>query len=325
MAVYQAADLSRQSEAASDFDFQGHMGARGLIPENTLPSFAKALSLGVATLELDVGVTKDGVVVVSQGPRLHPALARGPDGKWLAGAGPAIRSLTFAELKAYDVGRLNPKHEYSGPLSHQEPLDGTRIPSLAEVIALTRKAGNDKVWFNVEIKLSPVEPHLALEPEAFADALLAVLRKEGVANRASIQSFDWRVLQYVQRVAPDIPTVYLSAQQDWLDNIQKGQPGPSAWTAGFDVDDHGGSVPRLIKAAGGKIWSPDHTQVDAAQLREAHDLGIEVVVWVVNDPTKMSALIDLGVDGIISDYPDRLRRVLKEKGVALPAPTPVEP
>jgi len=126
-------------------------------------------------------------------------------------------------------------------------------------------------------------------------------------------------------VAPAITTAYLSAQQKWLDNIEKARPGASSWTAGFDVDAFGGSLPRLVKAAGGRVWSPFHKEVDAAQLEEAHRLGLRVVVWTVNEAERMGALIDLGVDGIISDYPDRLRRVLAEKGRPLPAPTPVEP
>lgn len=325
LAAHQSMAGGAPTREACAFDLQGHRGARGLMPENTLPGFAKALSIGVTTLELDVGVTRDGVVVVGHDMRLNPAIVREPDGKWLAGEGPRLRSLTFAELGVYDVGRLNPDHRYARRFAHQEPVDGARIPSLAEVIALTRKAGNDKVRFNVETKLSPTEPELTLEPEAFAGAVLDVLREEGVLRRASIQSFDWRALRHVQRIAPGIPTVYLSAQQRWLDNIQKGRPGPSAWTAGLDVDDYGGSVPRLVKTAGGGVWSPYYKEVDGALLREAHDLGLEVVVWTVNDPLKMGALIDLGVDGIITDYPDRLRRVLAQKGCDLPTPTPVGP
>ncbi len=313
------------SSAANAFDLQGHRGARGLMPENTLPAFARALSLGVPTLELDVGVTRDGVVVVAHDRRLNPAITRGPDKSWLAAPGPALSELSRAELGAYDVGRIDPASRYAERFPDQAPVDGAEIPSLAEVIALAGKAGNDRVRFNVETKLSPAEPELTLEPEPFVRALLEVLYQEGVMDRTTIQSFDWRPLRHVQTLAPEIPTAYLTAQQRWLDNIQNGQPGPSDWTAGLDVDDFGGSIPRLVAAAGGRIWSPYHKEVDAAQLDEAHGLGLEVVVWTVNDPARMRALIDLGVDGIITDYPGRLRRVLDENGLPLPPPTPVEP
>jgi glycerophosphoryl diester phosphodiesterase len=311
--------------AMAEFDLQGHRGARGLMPENTLPAFAYALSLGVTTLELDVAVSADGVVVVSHDTRLNPALTRGADGAWLGTRGPVISSLTYAQLKAYDVGRLNPANRYARRFATQTAVDRTRIPTLAAVFALVRRAGNETVRFNIETKLKPTEPELTPAPDAFVRSVLDVIRREKMTSRVAVQSFDWRTLQAVQRQAPEIPTVYLSAQQRWLDNIHRGQPGPSPWTAGFDVDDHAGSVARVIKAAGGAIWSPYHKEVDAAQLREARALGLKVVVWTVNKPTRMDVLLDLGVDGIISDYPDRLRTVMARRGMPLPKPTPVSP
>jgi glycerophosphoryl diester phosphodiesterase len=317
--------LSLLASVVNAFDLQGHRGARGLAPENTLSGFAAALSLGVTTLEFDVGVTADGVVVVSHDRRLNPAIVRDADGSWLPDWGPALRELSRAELETFDVGRLNPANRYAARFPDQTPDDGARVPSLAEVIALTRKAGNDRVRFNMEPKLSPLRPDEALEPEAFARAVLDVLESEGVLHRATIQSFDWRTLRHVQRLAPAVPTAYLTAQQSWMDNVQKGRPGASPWTAGLDVDAHQGSIPRLVAAAGGKIWSPYHKEVDKSQLDEAHSLGLAVIVWTVDSPEDMRALIDLGVDGIITDYPDRLRRVLDEKGIPLPPATPVQP
>ena len=146
-----------------------------------------------------------------------------------------------------------------------------------------------------------------------------------MTDRVIIQSFDWRTLQEVQRRAPAVEISYLSAQQNWRDNLRKGEAGPSPWTAGFDLDDFGGSVPRLVKAAGGRVWSPYHREVDATQVEEAHDLGLVVKVWTLNEEVRMEALVDMGVDGIITDYPDHLRRVLEERGMKVPTPTPVQP
>lgn len=310
---------------AEGFDLQGHRGARGLAPENTLAAFAKALSVGVTTLEMDVGVSADGVVVVAHDLRLNPALVRGSNGKWLSAPGPALGDLTLAELRRYDVGRIDPQSRYARRFPHQQAVDGASMPTLAEVVALTRRAGNTAVRFNIETKLRPGNEGRGLDAEAFADAVLAVIEAEGIAGRATIQSFYWPTLVHVQRVAPAVSTVYLSVQQEWLDNIEKARPGTSPWTAGFDVDAFGGSVPRLVAAAGGRVWSPSHREVDADQLEEAHRLGLQVVVWTVDDPARMRTLIDLGVDGIITDYPDRLLRVMAEKGLPLPVPTPVEP
>ena len=160
--------------AAQAFELQGHRGARGLMPENTLAGFAKALSIGVTTLELDVGVSKDGVVVVAHDERLNGAIARGPDGAWLSGVGAPVNHLSFAELKAYDVGRLNPAHRYARRFAGQQPVDGATMPSLTEVIRLARKAGNERVRFNIETKSSPAEPSITPAPKAFARAVIAV-------------------------------------------------------------------------------------------------------------------------------------------------------
>lgn len=306
---------------AQAFDLQGHRGARGLAPENTLAAFAAALSVGVDTLELDTGVTRDGVVVVSHDAALNPDLTRGPDGRWLEGRGPAIRSLTYAQLRRYDVGRLKPDTAYAKRYLEQKPHDGARIPRLAEVFALVQRAGNAAVRFNIETKLSPAAPDETAAPEVFARALVAAIRASGMAPRTTIQSFDWRTLQLVQKEAPEIPTVYLSAQQKWLDNVAEG----SAWTAGVRAQDHGGSVPRMVTAAGGRIWSPYFGDLTAAQLAEARALGLKVVVWTVNEAEPIHRMLELGVDGIISDRPDRVREAMAARGMPLPPATPVAP
>jgi len=304
------------------FDLQGHRGARGLAPENTLPGFARALSIGVTTLELDCGVTRDGVVVVSHNRALDPVIARGPDGQWLA-AGPLINAIDFATLAQFDVGRIRPDSDYARRFPSQAAMDGVRVPRLAEVFALAGRAGNDRVRFNVETKIDPTRPGETVDPGTFARALIAVARQHGVAPRTTIQSFDWRTLAIVQAEAPEIATAYLSIQQSGEDTIRAGAAS-SPWTAGLRYADHG-SVPHMVKAAGGAIWSPYHGDLSPELLAEAHRLGLQVIPWTVNDRATMDRLIDLGVDGIISDYPDRLRAAMRAKGLALPAATPVAP
>jgi glycerophosphoryl diester phosphodiesterase len=306
-------------------DLQGHRGARGLAPENTLPAFARALSLGVTTLELDIGLTRDGVVVVAHDPALNPDITRGPDGQYLAAPGPAIAALTLAELKRYDVGRIKPGTRYAEQFSDQQPADGARIPTLGEVFDLARRSGNDAVRFNIETKIDPEKPELTESPEAMTDALVKAVRDAGMAARVTIQSFDWRTLRRVQSLAPEIATVYLTIESRSLDNLRRGLAGPSPWTAGLDIDGHGGSTPRLVKAAGGAAWSPFFRNLTQETLAEAKALGLKVVPWTVNAPEDMARLIDLGVDGIITDRPDRLREVAAARGIALPRPTSVAP
>ena len=302
---------------AEPFDLQGHRGARGLMPENTLAGFTHALALGVTTLELDLGVSKDGHLVISHDSALTPALTRDPGGKWLTTPGPAINDLSLEQLQAYDVGRLNPESRNARRFPHQQAVDGERIPTLAQVLALPRRSGSGPVRLNIETKLNPLRPHMTPAPEEFARILVDQLRGAGATGRVTVQSFDWRTLQRIQSLAPELTTAYLTAEQKWLDNVQTGQPGVSPWTAGMDVDDFGGSIPRLIKQAGGDIWSPYFRDLNRARLKEARALGLRVIVWTVNEAPDMHKLMDMGVDGIISDYPDRLREVVRQRGVAL--------
>lgn len=305
-------------------DIQGHRGARGLLPENTLPAFARALSIGVTTLELDCAITRDGVVVVSHDSTLNPEITRGPDGQWITRTDLPIAQFTFDALQQFDVGRIDPACEYAKRFPHQQPIDGTRMPRLAEVLALVRMAGNDTVRFNIETKISPRHPERTVAPEAFARALIAAIEHDGLAARVVIQSFDWRTLAVVQREAPHIKTSYLSAQQPFTDNILAHESA-SLWNNGLHVSQFGGSVPRMVQAAGGSIWSPCSNDVNAAVIDEAHALGLKVVVWTVNTEAEMLRLMAMGVDGIISDYPDVLRRVAGAQGYALPAPVPCPP
>lgn len=310
--------------ASQAIDIQGHRGARGLAPENTLPAFARALAIGVTTLELDCAVTKDGVVVVSHDPAFNPDITRGPDGKWLQGAGPAIWSLDYPDTQRYDVGRINPASAYAKRWPEQQPLDGTRVPRLADLFALVQKSGNETVRFNIETKVSPLSPGETTTPENFARKLIAAIRAGGMESRAAIQSFDWRTLQVVQKEAPGIPTVYLTVEKGFMDSIQRDK-GASPWTAGFHVSRHGGSIPRMVKAAGGAVWSPYYAETTRDQVKEAQSLGLKVVVWTVNSPADMRRMIEWGVDGILSDRPDLLRKAAGEMGIPLPQPTPVMP
>lgn len=308
--------------SAHSLDLQGHRGARGLMPENTLPAFAHALAIGVSTLELDCAITRDGVVVVSHDTALNPQITRGPDGRWLGGEGPPIAHLTHAELQRYDVGRIKGGSTYAKRFFRQHAIDGTRIPRLDEVFALARRAGNAIVRFNIETKVSPLRPERTLAPDAFARKLIAAVRAANMQQRVTIQSFDWRTLKTVQQEAPEIATAYLTAQQDFMDNILAAHSA-SPWTGGLHVSQFAGSIPRMVKAAGGAVWSPYHAELTREAMGEARKLGLKVVVWTVNAERDMRRMIDLGVDGIITDYPDRLRSVAARAGIPLPPATPV--
>jgi glycerophosphoryl diester phosphodiesterase len=263
-------------------DLQGHRGTRGHAPENTLPSFALAIEMGVDTLEMDVGVTRDGVVVIHHDRRLNPDVAR-KNGQWITAPTPTIYALSYDELKTYDVGRIRPGSEYAARFPHQKPIDGTRIPRLADLFEKTR---DGKVRFNIETKLLPGAPEETLPPEPFARALIAEVRKAGMEKRTTIQSFDFRTLKVVEKEAPEIATAYLTERKN--------------------------TDPAKVRAAGARLWSPDFRDLDAAKVAQARTLGLRIVAWTVNEPDAIRHVLGLKLDGIISDYPDRVRAALKD-------------
>jgi glycerophosphoryl diester phosphodiesterase len=309
---------------ASALDLQGHRGARGLLPENTLPSFARALEIGVTTLELDIAISRDGELVVSHDPALNPDITRDATGRFLSGRGPLIKDTDWAELQRYDVGRVKPGSRTAQAFPWQRAVDGTRLPRMADVFDLAERASQGRIRYAIETKVFPLAPQDTIEPEAFARRVIATIRAAGVASRSTVLSFDWRTLQVVQAEAPEIGTVYVTAQQRWLDNIGASAAATSPWTAGIRFADHG-SVPKMIRAAGGRIWSVFFGDLTPALLKEAKDLGLTVLVWTVNEHDHIARMLDLGVDGIVTDYPDRVHDHLERRGLPRPPGFAVRP
>lgn len=293
---------------AAAFDLQAHRGGRALWPENTLPAFERSLDLGVDTLELDTGVTKDGVLIIAHDRHVDANLAR-RHGQWVEGPQPTWHSLTLAEVQTIDVGRIRPDSPYAKRFARQTPMDGTGVPTLASLFDLVKKRSDNRVRFNIETKIDPTNPSDSIDPETFAALLVRQVRDAGLSDRVTIQSFDWRTLQVVRRIAPEIATAYLTIIDPEESNVS--MTGTSPWTAGFDPMRHGGSLPAAIKAAGGVVWSPYHLNLTPELVREAQGLGLKVIPWTVNDPADMKRLINWGVDGLITDDPVTGRQVLR--------------
>lgn len=310
--------LTSAPAMAQSFDLQGHRGARGLAPENTLAAFRKALEIGVTTLETDLALTRDGVLVLAHDPRLNPDLARGPDGKWLTGWGPPIRTLTKRELDGYDVGRLNPDGRYAKQWPQQVAVDGERMPTWQALVALTRSMGRDAVRFNIETKLDPGRPDETADPRTFARAVVEAIRAEGVVARTTVQSFDWRTLVEVKKLAPEIATACLTIETANMDTVRRAT-APSPWHAGLNIATLG-SLPRMAQAAGCGTWSMFWRNLTPELVKEAKAVGLKVLPWTVNDPAEMGRLIDMGVDGLITDYPDRVHPLLAQRGLTLKLP-----
>ncbi len=251
----------------------GHRGARGLRPENTLPAFEYAIAQGVDALELDMAVTRDNVIVISHDPELRAPICTGPRDRAV------IHQLTLAEVHQWDCGaKQNPL------FPRQQPVPGTRMPTLDEVFAL---APRGKFLFNIETKSFPDRPELTPPPEEFAGMVLAVIRKHHLESRVVLQSFDFRTLHAMKKLAPEIK----------LSALYSGAPR---------------SFVEICHEAGAQIVSPEYHLVTPEQVKAAHDAGLEVLPWTADQPADWARLAAAGVDGIITDDPTALIAYLKE-------------
>jgi glycerophosphoryl diester phosphodiesterase len=292
----------------------GHRGAAGLAPENTLAAIKRACEIGVDAVELDVLVSADGEMVVHHDFKLRPEIARSANGAWVtSGSPPAVKDLSLAQLKTYDIGRLQPKTSYAARFPEQTPVDGERIPTFKETIDVFKKSCSPSTRLFVEIKTSPEEPELALPPEAVSDRVVKMVQDEGIAERTWILSFDWRNLVHIQKTAPELATVYLTIVGPGLNNLKPNQPGASPWMAGLDIDDFNGSAPRAVKAAGGRVWSPFYKNLTPETLAEARQLGLLVSVWTPDTADDLRKLIEMKVDAITTNRPDVLKKLLVDK------------
>jgi glycerophosphoryl diester phosphodiesterase len=301
---------------AAGFDLEAHRGGRGLRPENTLASFGNALQLGVTTLELDTGVTKDGIVVVSHERRISSLECQDTGANHFVGK--LVHELTYAQIRTLDCGTRHPADPATDPfVGTQQAVPGTHMPKLAQVFALARRYGAEDVQFNIETKIDPTNPGDTVGPDTFARKVIEQIRKAKVTSRSLLQSFDWRTLKVARSVAPSLRRVALAS----TDTIKPGTP----WTAGIPITSKDafadGSLALVVAdQLKANVLSPVKEGATAKLINTSHSRGVPVIPWTVNDKPEMAALIDLGVDGIISDYPDRLREVAAAKGKELPDP-----
>ncbi|PZF94078.1 glycerophosphodiester phosphodiesterase family protein [Micromonospora deserti] len=323
-----AAPAEAKPRPDRSFDVQAHRGGLGLRVESTLASFGNALQLGVNTLELDVQITEDGQAVVTHDRRVSgtkcvdtaPVTPGDPEFPYV---GRYVNTLSLAQVRTLDCGsRTLP--DRPGQLA----VPGARMPLLREVFALVKRYRADDVTLNVETKVEAGAPAETAPREQFVQVTAAEIRAAGLLRQVTIQSFDWGALMRMRQVEPRLPLVALTNH----DFLQTGQPGASPWLGGLDIDDFGGDPIRAIRSFGADAFSPVHgfpqngTVTDPAYrpyvtrelMAHAHRNGIRVIPWTVNDVPTMAKLIDDGVDGIITDYPDRLRDLLAQRGMPLP-------
>jgi len=299
-----------------------HRGGAGLYPENTLAAFRDAVARGCDGAELDVQLSEDGQVVVFHDFHLKPEICR-LGGKWLAARSARIKDLTLTELKAFDVGRYDPASAYGKVHPHTMPIDGERIPTLAEVLAVTATA-KKPFRLQVELKTSFVDRNQSADPIALAEATVAVLRKADYLDRTIFVGFDWIGLLHAKKLAPQAECWFTTMRLDFLRPAAEddkpetrmlrhwAETGTSPWAAGYDAVNYGGSIQRAIAAAGGDGWFPSHEDATQEMVTQAKALGLKVGAWTVNDPGEMARLVRLGLDGICTDRPDLLTQILSQ-------------
>lgn len=330
-----AASPTSAAPRSEPFDLQAHRGGAALTVENTLPAFEKALDLGVSTLELDVQITEDGYAVVVHDrditPRTctdtEPATPGDPEHPYVPGTRYVV-DLTLAQLRTLDCGGTA-SPEFPG----QQTSPGAQLPLLSEVLELVEQRGADDVGLNVELKVQADDPAQTAPRDQFVDVVTRDVRDAGLLDQVTVQSFDWGALMRVQEVQPGLPVVALT---NGPTNLQPGLPGASPWLGGIDVDDFDGDPVAAAASFGADALSPVHgfpTDAGVADpgyepfttaelVESAHAAGMDVVPWTVDDAETMQSLLDLGVDGLITNRPDVLRDVLAENGLPLPEPRP---
>ncbi|NUU22335.1 MAG: glycerophosphodiester phosphodiesterase [Streptomycetaceae bacterium] len=314
------------------FDLQAHRGGLGLTVESTIASFSKALDLGVSTLELDVQITEDRQAVVTHDRKVDgrkcadtaPATPNDPEFPYV---GKYVNTLTLAQVRTLDCG----SRQFPG-FPQQATSPGARMPLLREVFALVHDRHAHKVKLNVETKVEAGAPEQTAPREQFVQVVASEIHRARILDQVTIQSFDWGALMRMREVEPRLPLVALTN----YDFLQTGQPGKSPWLGGLDIDDFGGDPLTAVKSFGAAAFSPVHgfpqngtvtdptyrPYVTKDMVDRAHALGLAVVPWTVDDLPTMEKLIDDGVDGLITDYPDRLRTLLAERGYKLPKAYP---
>lgn len=292
-----------------------HRGGTSYMPENTIPAYTNALAIGVEWVDMDIGITKDGLVVVYHHLWLNPdttkkncinlnkmskadqIFCKAKDSQsFYTGLEKTkggidvniqpflIKNFTFSELQQYNVGWLNPYSSYAKFFPEQAKIAKATIPTLQEVIAHVDRISNKQVKFQIEVKYDPSHPDWTVSREEFVDKLYAILKKNNLIKRSEIQAFDWQILFDLQEKDPNIKTAYLVSQEDVKRMNSRNEQQASLWSGGKllkDYKDSDGkpSLPHMIKALGGHLYEPEDVALTKKDLDVAQQLGLKVVVW----------------------------------------------
>ena len=288
----------------------GHRGARGDLPENTLKGFKYLFENDINAYETDIVLSKDLVSIINHDFRLNPALTKDSEGNWITNDDIKIYNLTYEQLSKFSIGSINKKSKYGRKFENQKNLIEQKIPKLSELLELTSRNIVDGLLINLEIKSTPIENNLTPPPDIMAKLIIDEVNKFKLKDNVIYSSFDWRILREIKTLDPKIPRAYLTSKKrgkiydksPWLDLMPV-----------YDKDNLG--LPKLVKNLGGTAWHPKYKDIKIEDVRTSHEEGLPVNVWTVNEEFDMLRMIDYGVDGIITDYPLRLKNLCEKKNI----------
>ena len=281
----------------------GHRGARGLFPENSMVGFENILKMGVTLIELDVVFSKDKTPIITHDHTINPSTSRDVDGEFV-NENIKVSSLTVEQIKNYEIGRLDLDSDYGRRFPEQAQLDGIYMPTLQELFEKMQQPEFEQMRLMVEIKSEP--NYLSQDRENIASLVIKQIREANLSNKVLLHSFDWLLLSEFKKKDPKITTSFLTKKgyQNESENYYTSQVFMQ------DAAGYSNSVPEKISALGGSVWCPYFKDITRDRLLFARENNLIVVVWTLNELDDIDAMIELGVDAIVTDYPLRVMSAL---------------
>jgi glycerophosphoryl diester phosphodiesterase len=292
----------------------GHRGARGDLPENTLESFKYLFKNNINAYETDILISKDLIPVITHDFRLDPSFTKDNEGNWITDENIIIFDLSYDELLKFDVGSLNKLSRYGRRFVNQKTLENQKIPKLSELLELSSKNKSENLLINLEIKSTPDEENLTPTPEEMVKLVMQEVNKSNLQNKIIISSFDWRTLTEIKNLYPEISRAYLSFLQQAGIKIKNTIYNRSPWMSYLPFFEKY-ELPKIIKSQGGKALHPYHKDITKKLVDISHQEDLPVNVWTVNEENDMLKMIEYGVDGIMTDYPLRLKELCDKENI----------
>lgn len=296
-----AGSSKHQPKEPQGFDLQSHRGGRGEYTEQSRKAFEESVKMGVSTLELDIVLAEDGTPVVWHDPEIQadkctdtkPATENDPEFPYV---GKLVHELNWKQLQTLNCNKV------LKDFPDAKAEETNKLLQLQDVFDIA--AADPQMRFNIETKIEAEEPDKSATPQEFVDAILPVVRANKATSRTTIQSFDWRSLPLVRKAQPDISLALLYDATTWKSGSQ--------WIGDVDYDKVDGNVNKAATQLGAEFLSPHYKLVTSESVASAHEAGLQVLPWTVNEKPDMQAVVDAKVDGLITDYPTRGMEVLKE-------------